>query len=180
MSIVDAPRPTRLTPIRRRDDWRIWNLVVLGSLSAYSTGIGWQAQLVSYPLYRNVPPDAFADYHEAYNRAIPFVVIVPGFLTFLAGIAFYWTKPKELPRALGLVVSVAGAIALGTTVLWAIPKHDELDRIGLSESTIDSLLTANLVRSIALTVSAVALAWGVRALIDGRRANGSVTAREPA
>ena len=178
MSIVDAPRPTRLTPIGRRHEWRIWNLVVLGALTAYSTGIGWQAQLVSYPLYRDVPADAFVGYHEAYNRAIPLVVIVPGFLTFLAGIAFFWTKPKELPRPLGVIVSLAGAVALGTTVLWAIPKHNELDRIGLSETTVDSLLTANLIRSVALTVSAVALAWGVRALIGGRLANGSVTARE--
>jgi len=176
MSIVDAPHPMRLAPIRRRHDWRMWNVVILGALSAYSTAIGWQAQFVSYPLYRDVPPDAFAAYHEAYNRAIPLVVIVPGFLTFIAGVAFYWTKPKELPRALGVVVSAAGAVALGATVLWAIPKHDELDRNGLSESTVDSLLTANPIRSIALTVSTVALAWGVRRLLDGRRARPAVSA----
>ena len=175
MSIVETA-PLRLAHTRRRHDWRTWNLVALGALSAYSTAIGWQAQFVSYRLYRDVPADAFAAYHEAYNRAIPLVVIVPGFLTFIAGVAFCWTMLKGLPRALGVVVSTAGAVALGATVLWAIPRHNDLDRNGASDATIDSLLTANLVRPIALTVSAIALAWGVRALLGGRRGAPAVSA----
>jgi hypothetical protein len=165
MIIVDTAQSTQ--PVRPvgSGGWRTWNLVVLGGLSAYSAAIGWQAQLVSYPLFREVPAGAFAAYHDAYSQAIPVVVIVPGFLTFIVGAAFYWTKPKRLSRALGTVVSTASAVALGATVLWAIPEHSDLDRNGASDATVDSLLTANLIRSLALTVSAVALGWGIRRLL---------------
>ena len=56
------------------------------------------------------------------------------------------------------LVAAAGAVSLVSTVAWAIPMHDRLDRIGQDAATIDSLLSANLVRSVALTVGTVALA----------------------
>ena len=54
-----------------------------------------------------------------------------------------------------------------TTVFWAIPMHDRLDSMGQSQQTIDSLLMANVPRTVALTVSTGVLMWAlVRA---GRR-----------
>jgi hypothetical protein len=66
---------------------------------------------------------------------------------------------------LAIVVSVTSLVALLSTVLWAIPKHDELDRIGQSSSTIDSLLQANLLRSLALTTATLALGWAVAQML---------------
>lgn len=152
MSTVVADRPFRL-----RSSWRPAHLVGLTALTAYSTGIGWQAQLVSYPLYRAVPAEDFLAYHAQYDRAIPLVVIVPGFLTFLACAAFPWTRPAAVSRRLAGVVAAGGLVSLAATVAWAIPMHDRLDRIGQSAATIDSLLDANLVRSLALTASTAAL-----------------------
>ena len=143
--------------VTARDAWRRPHLVALTALTAYSTGVGWQAQLVSYPLYRAVPPEDFLAYHAQYNQAIPLVVIVPGFLSFLACAAFPWTRPADVPRGLAAVVAVSGLGALVSTVAWAIPRHDRLDRIGQDEATIASLLDANLVRSLVLTAGTVAL-----------------------
>jgi hypothetical protein len=53
-----------------------------------------------------------------------------------------------------------------TTVLWAIPMHNRLDRIGQSAQTIDSLIMANVPRTVALTVSTGVLMW---ALVRSRR-----------
>lgn len=145
--------------------WRHLGLVGLTALTAYSTGIGWQAQIVSYPLFRATAPEDFLAYHAQYNSAIPVVVIVPGFLSFLAGVAFLWTRPAEVPRGLAAVVAAAGATSLVSTVAWAIPMHDRLDRIGQDAATIDSLLSANLVRSLALTVGTGALCWSVARLV---------------
>lgn len=142
-----------------RIGWRRWHLVGLTALTAYSTALGWQAQFVSYPLYRAVDAADFAAYHLQYNHSIPLVVIAPGFLTFLAGAAFPWTRPDDVPRRVAAVVSLAGLGSLLTTVLWAIPRHDRLDAIGPDAATIDSLLQANLWRSLALTVGTVALVW---------------------
>lgn len=151
-------RTTDAAPdVRRRPPWRRTHLLGLTALTAYSTGVGWQAQLVSYPLFRAVPAEDFLAYHAQYNRAIPLVVIVPGFLTFLACAAFPWTRPPDVSRRLAGIVAAGGLVSLTSTVAWAIPMHDRLDRIGQSATTIDSLLDANLVRSLVLTLSAAGL-----------------------
>lgn len=139
--------------------WRRWNLVGLTALTAYSTALGWQAQCVSYPLYRAVPAESFAAYHLQYNEAIPWVVIVPGFIGFVGGVAFYWTRPVDVGRGTALLVAASGAVSLLSTVLWAIPLHDRLDGIGRSDAVIDSLLRANLLRSLALSAGTAALCW---------------------
>lgn len=152
-----------------RVGWRRWYAVGLTALTAYSTALGWQAQLVSYPLFNAVGPDDFAAYHSRYNTSIPVVVIVPGFLTFLAGTAFYWTRPLDVPRPAAALVGVAGVTSLLSTVLWAIPMHDRLDLAGQSVATIDSLLQANLLRSVALTVGTLTLTWCIAT--SGRRSD---------
>lgn len=152
--------------------WRDWNLVCLAGLFAYSTALGWMAQIVTYPLFRVVGADQFLTYHAAYNDAIPVVVILPGFATFLGGIAFVWTRPPDLPLWLASVVSVAGVVSLLSTVLWAIPRHDDLDRIGQSADTIDSLLESNAVRVTAVNIGTVAIHYGVARLLLGRGRGG--------
>lgn len=148
-----------------RPRWRVWNLAVLAALTAYSTGVAWQAQFVSYPLFRAARADDFPAYHLAYNAAIPGVVIIPGFLTFLTCAAFPFTKPAGVPRAATAVVVISGIGSLLSTVLWAIPMHDRLDAIGQDATTIASLLAANGVRTALLTVGAAALTWTVVRLL---------------
>jgi hypothetical protein len=162
MSDIALDRP-RLGAVRRfdPDKWRQLNLAALTALTGYSTALGWQAQVVSYPLYRAVGDAEFAAYHRQYNEAIPLVVIAPGFASFLSGAAFYWTRPADVSRPVAAVVSVAGAVSIASTILWAIPMHDRLDQVGRSAATIDSLLRANLVRTAALTTSTLALVWSV-------------------
>ena len=163
-----------------RADRRVWNLAVLAALTAYSTGVAWQAQFVSYPLYRSLSAEEFPGYHLDYNAAIPGVVIIPGFVTFLACAAFPWTRPARVPRAAAATVAFCGVGSLLSTVLWAIPMHDRLDRIGQDAATIASLLQANGVRTALLTVGAAALSWSMVRLIGvsgaasaGRRPAGS-------
>jgi hypothetical protein len=148
-----------IAPTSDRLGWRQLYLVGLTALTGYSTGVAWQAQAVSYPLFGTVSAEDFAAYHLQYNALIPLPVIVPGFLTFLAGIAFFWARPPEVPRPAAAVVAATGLTSLLATVLWAIPMHDRLDRIGQDAATLDSLLQANLLRSVALTAGAVALGW---------------------
>ena len=167
MSVISVT--TTPSAARASGRWRDWNLLALAGLHAYSTAIGWQAQAVSYPLYRAVGVDEFKAYHAAYNDSIPLVVIVPGFLTFLGAVAFWWTRPPDVPKRLAGLVSVSGLASLLSTVLWAIPRHDELDRNGQSADTIDSLIHANALRVAALSVGTVAISWSVGQLLRRRR-----------
>lgn len=157
-TIITAQRaPSRLA----ESSWRHWNLAAVAAITAYATGVGWQAQLVSYPLFRQVSAADFKAYHQAYGEAIPLVVIAPGFLSFLACIGFFWTRPPEIPRSVAALVSLTGLTAIGTTVLWAIPRHDRLDKIGQDAATISSLIEANAYRTGALTLGTLALGWCV-------------------
>ena len=152
-----------------RADWRVWNLAALSALTAYSAGMGWQAQFVSYPLFAQVSAADFPAYHLAYNAAIPGVVIVPGFVSFVAGIAFYWTRPAEVSRTAGVLVAICGLGSILSTVAWAIPMHDRLDRIGQDAATITSLLQANALRTAFLTAGTLVLVGIVGKLLRGRR-----------
>lgn len=160
-----AVRSDRATS-KLRARWRDWALAATAGLALYSTGVSWQAQFVSYPLFGEVSAGEFADYHLAYNAAIPLVVIAPGFLGFLTSAALPWTRPADVSRRAAAVVSLTGLTALASTVLWAIPMHDKLDRIGQSDATIDSLLQANALRTAALTIGAGVL---LSALMGRRR-----------
>ena len=170
LSTTDQLTSTRNAP------WRYWALAGLTALSGYSMGVGWQAQLVSYPFFRTVPAEHFASYHLQYNAAIPAVVIIPGFVTFLACMAFWWTRPREIGRPAAAIVVGSGVASLLATVLWAIPMHDRLDQIGQSAETIDSLLSANLLRSLALTAGTATLVWGCVRMTH-RTAGGRATVR---
>ncbi|HYN33242.1 MAG TPA: hypothetical protein VES40_11500 [Ilumatobacteraceae bacterium] len=165
--MTDTARPTASTllPAGSPSRWRTWYLLSLAGFSAYSMACGWQAQFVSYPLFRSTGATEFADYHLQYNDSIPLVVIVPGFLTFLGAIGFVWVRPRGVSRSVAVITGLGGLTALLSTVLWAIPAHDELDRIGPSSRTMDDLITANLVRSLALTATTLALGWGLACLL---------------
>lgn len=148
-----APR----TSAARTSTWRDWALGATAAVSLYSAGIAWQAQVVSYPLFGEVGPAEFPTYHLAYNAAIPWVVIVPGFACFLASAALPWTRPADVPRPLAALVGVTGLVSLAVTALWAIPMHDRLDAVGRSPEVLASLIQANGVRTGAITVGALAL-----------------------
>ncbi len=64
-------------------------------------------------------------------------------------------------RTAAAAVALCGMVSLLSTVLWAIPRHDDLDRIGRDATTIDSLLRANLLRSLALTAGTFLLGWSL-------------------
>jgi len=92
-------------------------------------------------------------------------VIIPGFLGLLACAAFPWTRPAGVPRLATTLVAVSGLGSILSTVLWAIPRHDLLDRIGQDAPTITSLIEANGVRTALLTMGAATLSWSLVRLL---------------
>lgn len=110
---LTTPEATRAA----QGGWRGWNLAALTAMSGYVTALGWQAQLVSYPLFRAVGREEFLDYHAQYNDGIVWVVIVPGFATFLSQVAFWWTRPAGTSRTAAALVAAGGVTAIASTVL---------------------------------------------------------------
>lgn len=140
--------------------WRDANLVAVTAVSAYSAAICWQCQVVSYPLLAHVSAGDFPAYHQRYSGSILGVTIIPGFVSFLACAALVWTRPAGVSQRASALVSVCGMTAFAATAGVAIPMHRRLAEIGQSAPTIDNLLSANLVRTIALSVAtAILMRW---------------------
>ena len=156
---------TTLAEPSRGDALRRWNLIGTTTLSAYSTALGWFAHKAAYPLFGEVGSGDFAGYHQFYNEAIVWPVIVPGVAGFLAATVFPWTRPREIPRPAAWLVGATGLTCLVSTLLWAIPMHDRLDAQGFANPTLDSLLAANLVRTAALTAGTLTLGWCLRRMM---------------
>jgi len=78
-----TPEPTEAirTIASTHPRWREVALVILTVFTAYTTAISWQAQGVSYPLFRVVGTEGFAAYHQHYNEDILWPVLIPGFPT---------------------------------------------------------------------------------------------------
>lgn len=160
--VTPTTSTTQMREHSRTDELRSWALVGVATLTAYSTALGWYAQQVGYPMFGQVDVVNFATYHQFYNHAIVWPVIVPGFLGFLSATVFPFTRPAGVPRSAALLVSATGIICLASTVLWAIPMHDRLDDRGFATQTLQSLLDANLLRTVALTAGTMTLGWCLR------------------
>jgi hypothetical protein len=134
-------------------------LFALTVLAVYMVGVSLMTTQVSYPLFAAVGADAFVGYHRRYNGRIPLVVVVPGFVSFLACAAFPLLAPDGVPGWAAGAVAAGGVTALLATVTTAIPAHLALQRVGFDPRTYRRLVTADRVRTLGCAVSAATLVW---------------------
>lgn len=132
-------------------------LLLLAILGVYNCGVIWPTQWVTYPLFRLVPNDEFLAYHLSYNRRITTVVIIPGFLFFLAPFVLLFFRPPSITLWMAVLSAVLGGLALFVTVVLEIPRHIQLQRQGKSDSLIQGLIVNNWLRTFAITAQTVLL-----------------------
>jgi hypothetical protein len=113
----------------------------------------WFVQIVVYPLFARVGEREYVDYHCFYTRKIPFVIIVPGFLSFLVPIPLALFGP-DVPMWMSVANIATGIIGLLITVFLQIPRHGRLEK-ARDERTIAELITFNWPRTMSITMQAV-------------------------
>ncbi|MEQ1950819.1 hypothetical protein [Mesorhizobium sp. CN2-181] len=127
----------------------LWSL-----LSFWELGQIWFAQVVVYPLFAKVGETDYVAYHRFYTNRIPFVVILPGFASFLlpTALAFFGpTVPIWMTAAnIGL-----GGVGLLVTVGLEIPRHGKLEKFGKNEALIAELIRYNWPRTASITLQAI-------------------------
>jgi hypothetical protein len=131
-----------------------------GLLLAAGTVVGTTGR-VSYPLRAAVPAAAFVAYHRRYSRQILPVVIVPGFISFVACLALPLVRPAAVPLRVASLIAAGGLFALLATVGAAVPSHLLLQRDGFAERPYRRLRAADRIRTTACGGSAVLLVWCV-------------------
>lgn len=125
--------------------WAVLAFAVLGQI--------WFCQIVIYPLFARVGRDNYIDYHRFYTSRIPFVVIVPGFLSFLVPIPLALFGP-DVPTWMSVANIVTGICGLLVTVFLAIPRHGRLEKGGKNDVTIAELVRVNWPRTASITAQA--------------------------
>ena len=120
----------------------------------YMTGVIWQVQLNTYPLFAYVQANAFGTYHERHTKAMGKVVGLPMLIEFTTGIFFFLHYFDLFPYRTLIVTSLLIFIWLSTFSLQ-VPLHSKLSR-GYDKQAIELLQNTNWIRT---------LSWSFRTLL---------------
>ncbi|OUJ71649.1 hypothetical protein [Hymenobacter crusticola] len=127
------------------------------ALAAYLTGVIWTVQLVHYPGFGLVAPQAFDAYHKAHLARMGWVVMAPMIAEALLACLLVWAGRALGSSAwwsLGLVVFI-----WSVTFLVSVPFHNRLVASGFNYIAIDGLTRTNWLRTLAWTARMVLLGW---------------------
>lgn len=124
-------------------------IVQLGATLAM-TGIIWMVQVVHYPLFAQVGPQTFAQYHEGHTRLISWIV-VPLMLAELstAGWAIFARPAFFEAWAVWTGLGLVGLI-WGSTFFGQVPLHGALSG-GFDAGAHQALVAGNWIRTLAWT-----------------------------
>ena len=119
-------------------------------------GVIWLVQLVVYPTFRHIQPEAFAAHHRHHVRRIA-PVVIPLLLGELAGTVWFLFAPPPAPPA-APVLAVCTLTAWLSTFLIQVPLHRLLAQ-GHDRLRIEKLIASNWIRTMAWTGKAALLVW---------------------
>jgi uncharacterized membrane protein len=135
--------------------------------AAYMAGVIWFVQVVHYPLFAEVPPEASAGYARV-NQPRTARVVGPAML--VEGITAIWLfvdPPADLSRWLPFISGLVLAVVLLSTVLVQVPRHarlaEESSSDGLRE-VVASLVAGNWIRTVGWSARAALAAVIVAAV----------------
>ena len=142
-------------------------LVLISHLAAtlIMIGIIWFVQVVHYPLYTRINPDAFPNYEVAHVNLVTLVVGPMMFLEAITAILLMVSPPNNVPLwllgvGLGLVV-----VIWGVTVFINVPQHNALS-YSFDVDVHRQLVLWNWVRTIAWSLRGLILLWVLSQVLD--------------
>lgn len=127
-------------------------------------GIIWFVQLVHYPLYAEVGPEAFRAYQARNLPLTTAVVALPMLLELATGVALVWRRRAGVPRWMPLAGLGLILLAWVSTVAVEMPVHRALAE-GFDEALVLRLVSDNWVRTaiwslrVGLVVGIVRRGW---------------------
>lgn len=141
-------------------------LILLSNLAATLAmlGIIWFVQIVHYPLYTRINPDAFPNYEVAHVNLVTLVVGPLMFIELGTAVLLLVSPPPSVPYW-GLIL---GLVLIG--IIWAItvfinvPQHNVLS-YNFDADVHRALLLWNWGRTVAWSARAVLMLWVLSRLI---------------
>jgi hypothetical protein len=133
-------------------------VVMLHALATWwMLGIIWLVQVVVYPLFRFVPPEALPVFAQAHVARIGSVVGPAMVLEVLTGLWLLALLPRAFKLGLWLGLALLAGIWLATLLL-SIPCHQVLAHTASAE-VVERLIAGNWVRTLLWSVRGMLVAW---------------------
>jgi phage terminase large subunit-like protein len=122
----------------------------------FLTGLIWFVQVVHYPLFAAVPPEAFGAYHARHTRTTTSVVVVPMLVELLTSAALLAWRPAWMSREAAVAGLILAALVWASTAGVQVPLHARLSR-GRDAAAIRRLVRTNAARAALWTAHALLL-----------------------
>lgn len=141
-------------------------LILLSNIAAtfIMIGIIWFVQVVHYPLYTRINPDAFPNYEVAHVNLITLIVGPAMFIEAGTALLLIIGRPPGVP----LWMLIAGLLLVGViwavTIFFNVPQHNQLS-FKFDADTHRALLRINWIRTIAWTLRGGLMLWVISLLI---------------
>jgi hypothetical protein len=119
-------------------------------------GVIWVVQRVHYPLMRFVPPERFADFERAHQKAIGPLVGPAMLAEGVTAIALVFVRPPGVALWLVLIGLGLALVNVISTALVQVPCHARL-ATGWCPRTLRRLVGGNWIRTIAWTLRAAVI-----------------------
>ncbi len=145
----------------------MWLLLVQALSTFGMTAVIWFVQLVQYPSFAKVHPDAFTDFHSFHSTRITLIVGPLMLAEAFSAVALVlrperYAETWEVWVGLGLV-----GLVWASTAFLQVPMHNRLGA-GFDESAWRFLCNTNWIRTVGWSLRAVLVAvWIKRALALG-------------
>ncbi len=141
-------------------------LVLLSNIAAtfIMVGIIWFVQIVHYPLYTRINPDAFPNYEVAHVNLVTLVVGPAMFIEAGSALLLLIGRPPGVPMWVLVVGLLLVGVIWGVTIFLNVPQHNQLS-FRFDTDAHRALLLTNWIRTIAWTLRGGLMLWILSRLI---------------
>ncbi len=100
----------------------------------FCTAVNAYTLRLAYPLWRVVPPEAFAAHHREYLRRLTPVITFPHIVMFFASALLLRFRPASFSRRDAILLFLVDAAVVAISAFAAGPIHSRFERTGLLDS----------------------------------------------
>jgi hypothetical protein len=131
----------------------------------FMVGFIWVMQVLHYPLFDRVGPDAFPRYEADHNRLFG-LLVGPGVVVALATtVALLVVRPPRVPPAAIVLELVLLAAIIVSTAVWQAPQHARLAK-GFDRRAYDVLVRSNWIRTVAWSLFGLLDLWMIGQMVQ--------------
>jgi len=129
-------------------------LLVHAFATLFMTGVIWFVQVVHYPLFTAITPEAFPQYERRHTFLTTFVVLPPMFIELITAGWLAFAPPVEIDQRLTWIGFGLAVLLWLSTFLIQVPCHRALEKAH-DKRVIRRLVQTNWLRTAAWSVRAV-------------------------